>query len=110
MKLIRTICGAFLMLMILVQTGWTQKKNESKAAADTPKLVVKIVVDQMRHDYIPLYWDKFEENGFRRLVNRGFNFENNHFNYFPTFTGPGHAAIYTGATPSVNGVVGNAWY
>ncbi len=110
MKLIRTICGAFLMLMILVQTGWTQKKNESKAAADAPKLVVKIVVDQMRHDYIPLYWDKFEENGFKRLVNRGFNFENNHFNYFPTFTGPGHAAIYTGATPSVNGVVGNAWY
>ena len=110
MKLIRTICGAFLMLMILVQTGWTQKKNESKAAADAPKLVVKIVVDQMRHDYIPLYWDKFEENGFKRLVNRGFSFENNHFNYFPTFTGPGHAAIYTGATPSVNGVVGNAWY
>jgi len=98
------------MLMILVQTGWTQKKNESKAAADAPKLVVKIVVDQMRHDYIPLYWDKFEENGFKRLVNRGFSFENNHFNYFPTFTGPGHAAIYTGATPSVNGVVGNAWY
>ena len=110
MKLIRTICGTFLMLMILAQTGWTQKKNESKAAADAPKLVVKIVVDQMRHDYIPLYWDKFEEDGFKRLVNRGFSFENNHFNYFPTFTGPGHAAIYTGATPSVNGVVGNAWY
>lgn len=110
MKLIRTICGTFLMLIILAQTGWTQKKNESKAAADAPKLVVNIVVDQMRHDYIPLYWDKFEEDGFKRLVNRGFSFENNHFNYFPTFTGPGHAAIYTGATPSVNGVVGNAWY
>ena len=110
MKLIRTICGTFLILMILVQTGWTQQKNKSKAAADAPNLVVNIVVDQMRYDYIPLYWDKFEDDGFKRLVNRGFSFENNHFNYFPTFTGPGHAAIYTGATPSVNGVVGNAWY
>ncbi len=110
MKLIRTICGTFLMLMILVQTGWTQKQNKPKAAADAPKLVVNIVVDQLRYDYIPLYWDEFEDDGFKRLVNQGFNFNNNHFNYFPTFTGPGHAAVYTGATPSVNGIVGNAWY
>lgn len=110
MKLIRTICGTFLMLMILAQTGWTQQNDKSEEAADAPKLVVNIVVDQMRYDYIPLYWDEFEDDGFKRLVNRGFSFENNHFNYFPTFTGPGHAAIYTGATPSVNGVVGNAWY
>jgi predicted AlkP superfamily pyrophosphatase or phosphodiesterase len=44
------------------------------------------------------------------LVREGYNFTNNHFNYFPTYTGPGHAAIYTGATPSVNGIVGNSWY
>ena len=110
MKLIRTLCGTFLMVILLVQTGWAQQQNESQVAADAPRLVVNMVVDQMRYDYIPLYWDKFEEDGFKRLVNRGFSFENNHFNYFPTFTGPGHASIYTGATPSVNGVVGNAWY
>jgi predicted AlkP superfamily pyrophosphatase or phosphodiesterase len=98
------------MVILLVQTGWAQQQNESQVAADAPRLVVNMVVDQMRYDYIPLYWDKFEEDGFKRLVNRGFSFENNHFNYFPTFTGPGHASIYTGATPSVNGVVGNAWY
>lgn len=77
---------------------------------DPPELVVGIVVDQMRYDYLPRYWDKYKEGGFKRLVGEGYNFSNNHFNYFPTYTGPGHAAVYTGTTPSVNGVVGNSWY
>jgi predicted AlkP superfamily pyrophosphatase or phosphodiesterase len=77
---------------------------------DQPKLVVGIVVDQMRHNYLPLYWDDFKEGGFKRLIKEGFSFANHHYNYFPTYTGPGHAAIYTGTTPSVNGIVGNSWY
>ena len=72
--------------------------------------MVGIVVDQMRYDYLPRYWDKFSDNGFKRLISDGFSFRNHHFNYFPTYTGPGHAAIYTGTTPSINGIVGNAWY
>lgn len=100
----------FLTFCIAIQSGCTQKKKQTHSAADQPKLVVGIVVDQMRYDYLPLYWDKFEEDGFKRLVTGGFNFENNHFNYFPTYTGPGHAAVYTGTTPSVNGIVGNSWY
>jgi len=110
MKLIKTICSIFLMLLIFVSTGWAQETPNPESAADNPKLVVGIVVDQLRYDYIPLYWDKFEEDGFKRLVEQGFSFNNNHFNYFPTYTGPGHASVYTGATPSVNGIVGNAWY
>lgn len=74
-----------------------------------PKLVVGIVVDQMRYDYIQKYWNKFGEEGFKRLVNDGFSCSNANYNYVPTFTGPGHASIYTGATPSVNGVVSNQW-
>lgn len=77
---------------------------------EAPKLVVGIVVDQLRYDYLPLYRDKFGEGGFNRLINEGYSFKNNHFNYFPTFTGPGHAAVYSGTTPSVNGIVGNSWY
>ena len=110
MKLIKTICSTFLMLLIFTSTGWAQDQEKSKSSADSPKLVVGIVVDQLRYDYIPLYWDKFEDDGFKRLVNQGYSFENHHFNYFPTYTGPGHAAVYSGATPSVNGIVGNAWY
>ena len=74
-----------------------------------PKLVVGIVVDQMRYDYIEKYWNKFGNDGFKRLVNEGFSCKNTNYNYVPTFTGPGHASIYTGVTPSVNGIVGNEW-
>ena len=75
-----------------------------------PKLVVGIVVDQMRYDYLYRYWSKFGSGGFRRLLGEGFSFENTHYNYVPTYTGPGHACIYTGATPSTNGIVGNNWF
>jgi len=75
-----------------------------------PKLVVGIVVDQMRYDYITRYWDKFGNDGFKKLVNEGFLLNNTHFNYFPTYTGPGHSSIYTGTTPSVHGIVGNNWF
>src|SRR5690606_29511387 len=82
----------------------------TKSANERPKLVVGIMVDQMRSDYIHKYWDKFGEDGFKRLVNEGFTFTNNHFDYMPTSTGPGHASVYTGTTPAVHGVMGNSWY
>jgi len=75
-----------------------------------PKLVVGITVDQMRFDYITKFWDDYTDNGIKRLVTEGFFCKNNHFSYSPTYTGPGHAAIYTGTTPAVNGIVGNNWY
>lgn len=75
-----------------------------------PRLVVGIVIDQMRYDYITRYWHHYGERGFRKLVREGHNFTNTHFNYVPTYTGPGHASIYTGTTPSVHGIVGNDWY
>lgn len=75
-----------------------------------PKLVVGIVVDQMRYDYLTRFWPHYEVGGFRRLVGEGFNCKNNHFNYAPTSTGPGHASIYTGTTPATHGIIGNDWY
>lgn len=76
----------------------------------TPKLVVGIVIDQMRYDYLTRFYNHFGTDGFKRLVEQGFNCKNNHFNYSPTSTGPGHASIYTGTTPSIHGVIGNNWY
>ena len=67
-----------------------------------PKLVVGIVVDQMRYDYLYRYWEKYSNDGFKRLLREGFSFENMQYNYAPTVTGPGHAAIYTGAPPAVS--------
>ena len=77
---------------------------------EKPKLVVGIVVDQMRYDYLTRFWDQFGEEGFKRLVNNGFTYKNNHFNYVPTYTGPGHASIFTGTTPESHGIISNSWY
>ncbi len=83
---------------------------QQKETYQQPKLVVGIVVDQMRYDYIPRFWNKFSDGGFKRLVNDGFNCKNNHFNYMPTKTGPGHASVYTGTTPKFHGIIANDWY
>ncbi len=76
---------------------------------DRPKLVVGIVVDQMRNDYIYRYWDRFGTGGFKRLVSQGYYFRNTHYNYIPTYTGPGHCSIYTGTTPRYHGIIANDW-
>jgi len=75
-----------------------------------PKLIVGIVVDQMRYDYLSRYWSKFGDDGFKKLVTEGISCTNTHYNYVPTYTGPGHASIYTGATPAVHGIIGNDWF
>jgi predicted AlkP superfamily pyrophosphatase or phosphodiesterase len=75
-----------------------------------PKLVVGIVIDQMRYDYLYRYYDKYAEGGFKKLMNQGFVCQNAHYNYVPTETGPGHASIYTGTTPAYHGIVANDWY
>ena len=68
-------------------------------AQERPKLVVGVIVDQMRMDYLYRYWDKFGDDGFKRLMGEGYTCKNTHFNYIPTYTGPGHASVYTGTTP-----------
>ena len=80
------------------------------AAQNQPKLIVGIVVDQMRTDYIYRYWDKFEDDGFKRLLSEGYFCKNAHYNYIPTYTGPGHASIYTGTGPMEHGIIANSWY
>ncbi len=75
-----------------------------------PKLVVGIVVDQMRYDYIYRYWDKFGDNGFKRLINKGTICKNANYDYLFTQTGVGHATISTGTNPDVHGIVANNWY
>jgi predicted AlkP superfamily pyrophosphatase or phosphodiesterase len=72
-----------------------------------PKLVVGIVVDQMRFDYLERYWDNFGKGGFKRLLGEGTTFTQCNYNYVPTETAPGHASIFTGATPSGHGIIMN---
>jgi hypothetical protein len=75
-----------------------------------PRLVVGIVIDQMREEYLYRFNSKFGEGGFRRLMNDGFVLKNAHYNYVPTITAPGHSSVYTGTTPAIHGIIANEWY
>jgi len=75
-----------------------------------PKLVIGLVIDQMRYDYLTRFSDRFSEGGFKRLLNNGFSIENAHYNLIPTYTAVGHASIYTGTTPTNHGIISNNWY
>ncbi|MBN9313810.1 MAG: alkaline phosphatase family protein [Chryseobacterium sp. 39-10] len=84
-----------------------QKSTSTKL--ERPKLVVGLVVDQMRWDYLYRYYDKFGNDGFKRLLNQGFSLNNVHINYVPTVTAIGHTSIYTGSVPAIHGIAGNDW-
>ena len=76
-----------------------------------PKLVVGIVVDQMRWDFLYRFYDRYAANGgFKRFLNQGYSCENTLIPYTPTLTACGHTAIYTGSVPAIHGITGNAWY
>ncbi len=98
------------LLSLLLSNNLYPQSNKTKTTSTTPKLVVGIVVDQMRYDYIYRFWNKYGNGGFKQLVNEGFFCRNTHYNYMPTYTAPGHASIYTGTTPAVHGIIGNNWF
>ncbi|OFY84940.1 MAG: hypothetical protein A3F72_18330 [Bacteroidetes bacterium RIFCSPLOWO2_12_FULL_35_15] len=108
MKYSLSILVSLLSISLLAQTP--TKSISTPGGNAKPKLVVGIVIDQMRYDYIYRYWDKYGNDGFKRLVNEGFFCRNTNFNYVPTYTGPGHASVYTGTTPAVHGIIANDWY
>lgn len=84
---------------------------QSQQTLQRPKLVVGLVVDQMRWDYLYRYYDRLAPNGgFKRMMNQGFNCENTIIPYTPTYTACGHSSIYTGSVPALNGISGNYWW
>ena len=112
MRAILSVCIIFLILACQSQKQvvTSNTNNVTTTDLDKPKLVVGIVVDQMRYEYLTRFENKYGNGGFKRLINNGFNCKNNHFNYVPTYTGPGHASVFTGATPKTHGVIANNWY
>lgn len=78
--------------------------------AESPKLVVAILVDQLRYDYLERFKEQFGKGGFRLLMEEGAFLTFAHYNYCPTVTGPGHASFLSGAPPSVHGIIGNEWF
>jgi Uncharacterized proteins of the AP superfamily len=94
----------FVLILCMPAAAQVNKKDQP------PKLVVGIMVDQMRHEYLYRFQSKYGDGGFKRLMNDGFVIKNGHYNYSPTVTGPGHASVYTGTTPAIHGIIGNEWY
>src|SRR5215472_3675636 len=75
-----------------------------------PKLVVVIVIDQFRGDYLDRYHEKFGDSGFRLLIDHGAYFPNCNYNYANTRTAPGHSTLFTGAYSNGHGIIGNEWW
>jgi predicted AlkP superfamily pyrophosphatase or phosphodiesterase len=102
----------FLLLMLFVSNAlFSQVGSPAKNSLKRPKLVVGIVVDQMRWDYLYRYYDRYApDGGFKRFINQGFSCENTLINYVPTVTACGHTCLYTGSVPAIHGIVGNEWY
>ena len=114
MKKAKLIIVFIAFCIVGISHGQRNKKSaeavEPVQIAESPKLVVGIIVDQMRYDYLTRFWNHYGEGGFKRLAGQGFNCKNHHFNYAPTSTGPGHTSVYTGTTPATHGIIGNDWY
>lgn len=107
MKRRRLILAAFVLTIV---SAVAQTKNHvipKDQSLPRPKLVVGIVVDQMRWDFLYRYYERYGMGGFKRLLNEGFTCENVNINYIPSFTAVGHSVIYTGSVPAFSGIVGN---
>ena len=76
-----------------------------------PKLVVGIVIDQMRWDYLYRFNTLYAAHGgFKRMLGEGFSCENTLIPYTPTVTACGHTCVYTGSVPAIHGIAGNNWW
>lgn len=82
----------------------------SETPVKKPKLVIGIVIDQMRYDYLTRFADRYGKDGFNRILKNGFSLENAHYNMIPTYTAVGHASIYAGTSPNNHGIISNNWY
>ncbi len=105
----KNLISAFIFTLLSI-SSFAQKNSAETSLNARPKLVVGIVIDQMRWDFLYRYYDRYSAGGFKRLMNDGFNCENTFIPYCPTVTAAGHASIYTGSVPAIHGIVGNDWY
>jgi predicted AlkP superfamily pyrophosphatase or phosphodiesterase len=102
----KKVATLFLFLFSMV---FVFSQNTKQANVQRPKLVVGIVVDQMRWDYLYRFYDRYSNNGFKRLLKEGLSCENTMINYIPSYTAVGHSTIFTGSVPALDGIAGNDW-
>ncbi len=103
MRLPRSLC-VLLLLLGLTPAAFASAYNAQ------PKLVVVIVIDQFRGDYLERYRDQFGDGGFRLFLDHGAYFTDCNYDYANTRTAPGHATLFTGTYTSGHGIVANEWW
>jgi len=96
------------LLVLLTLSIYSQ--NHKKLPSEKPRLIIGIVIDQMRYDYIYRYWDKFSEGGIRKMIGNGTLCKNASYDFLINETATGYATISTGALPSHHGIISNTWY
>jgi predicted AlkP superfamily pyrophosphatase or phosphodiesterase len=110
MNILARLRSLVVFLLFTAVIAFTVSCNNSHKEVARPKLVIGIVVDQMRWDYLYRFYGRYSKDGFRRLLSKGYECRQTSINYLPSYTAPGHACIYTGSVPSIHGIAGNDWY
>jgi arylsulfatase A-like enzyme len=114
-NLVRALFAATLLVVccaVFVSSGQSTRtaRGVANATNKRPRLVVLIVVDQFRYDYLTRFGDLFTSRGIGRLMREGASWADANYDHVPTYTAPGHATLMTGAWPSETGIVGNDWF
>jgi predicted AlkP superfamily pyrophosphatase or phosphodiesterase len=100
----------FIFLLIVLFHDSVLPQSNARIPSNKPKLIIGIEISQFRYDYIPRFWDKLSEGGFKKLINRGCYCENTSYNYLFSDIGVGCATIATGTNPSQHGIIAGSWY
>ena len=96
-----------LLLAIFLGLAGIASAQSAATTIARPKLVVGIMIDQMRYDYLYRFYDRYGTGGFRRMLNTGMSCENTMIPYAQTVTAAGHTCVYTGSVPAIHGIMGN---
>src|SRR6476469_4412735 len=104
----RTLALSLLLVLAVVSSGQRRTQLEN-VKPKRPRLVLLIVVDQFRYDYLERFGDLFVANGLRRLMRDGASWTQSNYDHMPTYTAPGHGTMMTGAYPAESGILGNEW-
>jgi predicted AlkP superfamily pyrophosphatase or phosphodiesterase len=110
-KLVSLIISvAILAIPFNFETIGQNRKASPLAKPEHPRLVLLVVADQFRYDYLERFGDLFGQKGLRRLLTNGASWVDANYDHVPTYTAPGHSTMMTGAYPALTGIVGNEWF
>jgi predicted AlkP superfamily pyrophosphatase or phosphodiesterase len=110
MKSCEVVKKSSVAIILLLSAFFNMSGQGAYIPPDQPRLVIGIVVEQLKYDQLEKYRDKLGEDGIKKLINEGTYFKNASFDYMLTQSASGHATISTGTEPSFHGITSDSWY